>query len=483
MKRLLLQLFAISSFVLLASSAYGGSRPRYGGTVHILLHDRVISIDPLSDEDRPAARDRMAALAFENLTAIDAQGHLRPELAVSWHADQAKRAWQFRLRLANFHDGTVLTAADVAASLAKSNPAWKYSAVDRQTVSIETPYAVQQMPELLALPRYAIVKRQADGNNAPILIGTGSYKLNQWQAGEHAQFTANEDYWGGRPFADAIEFQMGASLRDQLMDRQLGSFAATELSVDQIRNVEQNNQTVTLSRPADLLALVFVQPDSGGRPGRKPVDARVRQALGLTINRAAISNVIFQRRATPASGLLPQWLTGYEFMFGGATDINRAKELRADAAAFVVISPIALAYDFADPLARLAAERIAVDAREAGIVVQPYAESHLYSRAARGSMNADAVLLRVPLQSLDSSVALTARIDDLGIAQENTGAILGATRPEDLLEIERKLLESNRVLPVAHVPQVLWLNTTAHNWQQELDGAWNLDQLWMEGAR
>jgi ABC-type transport system substrate-binding protein len=484
MKRLLLQLFAISSLLLLATGTYGGSRPRYGGTVRILLHDRVLSIDPLSDEDRPAARDRMAALAFENLTQVDAQGRLRPGLAVSWHADQAKRAWQFRLRLANFHDGTVLTAADVAASLAKSNPAWKYSAVDRQTVSIETPSPVQQMLELLALPRYAIVKRQADsGSNGTILIGTGSYKLNQWQAGEHAQFTANEDYWGGRPFADAIEFQMGATLRDQLMDRQLGSFAATELSVDQIRNVEQNNQTVTLSRPADLLALVFLQPDSGGRPGKKPVDARVRQALGLAINRAAISNVIFQRKATPASGLLPQWLTGYEFMLSGAQDLNRAKELRADAAAFVVISPIALAYDFADPLARLAAERIAVDAREAGIVVQPYGESHLYSKAARGSMNADAVLLRVPLESLDPSVALAARMDDLAIPNESAAAILGASRPEDLLEIERKLLETNRVLPVAHVPQVLWLNSMAHNWQQEMNGTWNLDQLWMEGAR
>jgi len=157
--------------------------------------------------------------------------------------------------------------------------------------------------------------------------------------------------------------------------------------------------------------------------------------------------------------------------------------LRADAAAYVVISPISLAYDFADPLARLAAERIAVDAREAGITVQPYAESHINSKAARASMNADAVLLRVPLHSLDPSVALAARLDDLGLPLESVPAILGATRPEDLLEIERKLLESNRVLPVAHVPQVLWLNSTAHNWQQELNGAWDLDQLWMEGAR
>jgi ABC-type transport system substrate-binding protein len=209
----------------------------------------------------------------------------------------------------------------------------------------------------------------------------------------------------------------------------------------------------------------------------------VRQALGLTLNRAAISNVIFQRKATPAFGLLPQWLTGYEFIFNGASDINRAKELRADAAAFVVISPIALAYDFADPLARLAAERIAVDAREAGIIVQPYAESHLYSKAARTSINADAVLLRVPLQSLDPSIALATRAEDLGLSPETAPAILGATRPEDLLEIEHKLLETNRVLPVAHVPQVLWLNSTAHNWQQGLNGAWDLDQLWVEGAR
>jgi hypothetical protein len=170
-------------------------------------------------------------------------------------------------------------------------------------------------------------------------------------------------------------------------------------------------------------------------------------------------------------------------MYSNATDINRAKELRADAAAFVVINPIALAYDFADPLAKLAAERIAVDAREAGIVVQPYAESHIYSKAARGSMNADAVLLRVQLQSLDPSVALAARSDDLGLPQENTPAILGATRPEDLLEIERKLLESNRVLPIAHIPQVLWLNSITHNWQQLLNGGWDLNQLWVEGAR
>jgi peptide/nickel transport system substrate-binding protein len=482
MRRLLLQLFAISSVALAAAGGYASSRPRYGGTVRILLHDRVMSIDPTDDEDHPATRDRLAALAFETLTEVDAQGRLRPGLAVTWHADQAKRVWQFRLRLANFHDGTVLTAADVAASLAKSNSAWKYSAPDRQTVVVDSPSPVQHMAEMLALPRYAIVKRQME-NNAAVLIGTGAYKLAQWQAGEHAVFAANEDYWGGRPFADAIEFQMGASLREQLMDRQLGQYAATELSVDQIRAIEQNNQTVNLSRPADLLAIMFPQSDCSGRPSRKAVDARVREALGLAINRAAISNVLLQRRGISAAGLLPQWLTGYEFMVGGATNLDRARELRADAAAFVVITPITLAYDFSDPVAKLVAERIAVDAREAGIVVQPYGESHINSKTARSSINADALLLRVPLQSVDPQTALAARFDDLGLLPTMAPPVLAATRSEDILVAEQGILATHCVLPVAHVPQVLWLNNTAHNWQQRVNGQWDLDQLWVEGAR
>jgi len=56
------------------------------------------------------------------------------------------------------------------------------------------------------------------------------------------------------------------------------------------------------------------------------------------------------------------------------------RELRADAAAFVVINPIALAYDSSDPLAKLVAEKIAVDASAVGIIVHPYGELHINSK-------------------------------------------------------------------------------------------------------
>jgi ABC-type transport system substrate-binding protein len=276
---------------------------------------------------------------------------------------------------------------------------------------------------------------------------------------------------------------MGATLRDQLLQRQLSPATAAELGLDQLRALEGSNQNIALSPPSDLMVLLFLQPDSGGKPGRKPVDPRVREALSKAINRPAISNVILQRHGLPASGLLPQWLTGYEFLFPGGTDLNRARELRAEAAGLIIISPIALAYDFSDPVAKLAAERVAVDAREAGLTVQPYGESHINSRNARASINADAVLLRIPLASLEPSVALASLAEDLGLPLEVGVAALGAARPEDLFEAESKALADFRVIPVSHSSQALWLGNGVHNWVQMPSGVWDLDQLWVEGAR
>ena len=472
---------AASLLIALCAVAGASSRPRYGGTVRILLHERFNSLDPLGDDDHPAARDRVCSLLFDTLTQMDAQGRAHPRLAASWRSESGNRVWYFNLRLANFQDGSVVTAPDVVASLTYRNEGWRVTPVDQQTVRIEVPSAIPHMPELLALSRFSIIKRNSDNS----LVGSGPYRLNAWQPGERVVLSANDDYWGGRPYPDSIEFQLGASLRDQLLERQLGQYSAADLAVDQIRPLEQSNQNVQISRPSDLLVLLFLQPDvstSGARAGRKPVDPRVREALSDAINRNAINNVILQKRGTPASGILPQWLTGYEFLFPGGTNLDRAKELRSEAAGLVIIHPIALAYDFSDPVAKLVAERIAVDAREAGIVVQPYGEPHVANKSARPAMNADALLLRLPLESVQPAVALAAALDDMGLA-DPTAAPLNAGRLEDVFELENKTLADFRVIPIAHVSEAVWLNNNVHNWVQKPAGDWNLDQLWTEGGR
>lgn len=469
----LLWLLLIAHFAFRAT-ARASTRPHYGSTAHILIQHKISSLDPLVETDYPGDRDKLSPLLFETLTEIDSQGRLRPHLASSWQAEAGQRGWQFQLRLASFQDGTAVTSSVVVASLKTIAPEWKFAINNRQTFTIETPVPSPHLPELLSLQKFAVIKRLSDAT----LVGTGPYKLSQWQPGEHAWFAANDDYWGGRPYPDAIEIQMGASMREHLLERNLGHDHAAVLGIDQVRTLEQTSQNLQISRPAELLVILFLQSDQGARTGRKAIDPRIRQAVAGSINRAAISNVLLQRKAAPAASLLPQWLTGYEFIFTDKPDIEQARRLRTQAG---TAPPISLAYDFSDSVSRMVAERIAVDAREAGIAVQPVGDAHINTKTGRRASAADAVLLRLPLRALDPSAALDAIADDLDLPPEMLAAIVSAGRPDELLAAERKALEDFRLIPVAHLSQALWLNNTTHNWQQLPNGDWKLDQLWVEG--
>ena len=466
----------VAVLLILTAQGLATTLPRYGGSVRVLVQHKIMSLDPLADSDYPSDRDKLDGFVFETLTEIDFQGHLRPKLATSWESDSSRRIWQFQLRGAVFHDGAIVSSAAAVASLRAAAPGWRITTTGRQSFSIETPTPMPHLPEALSLPRFSIVKRQADNT----LLGSGPFRVSEWQPGERALLTANEDHWGGRPFADSVEIIMGTSLREHLMERNLGPDHAAEISLDQARGLENSPQNLNFSRPAELLAIVFLQADrSAGAPAsaRKPVDIRLREALSLAINRAAISNVLLQRKASPAGSLLPQWLTGYAFLFSTSADPAQARKLRNEANSS---GPVSLAYDFSDAGARIVAERIAVDAREAGIVVQPYGEAHVNSQTGRRTLNADAVLLRVPLRSLDASAALAGMAVDLDLDAENTAAILRAGPPDEAYDAERKALEGFRILPIAHVSQALWLNRNVHNWRQLADGGWSTGYLWVE---
>src|SRR5258708_32687553 len=95
MKRSLLPLVAISSLLLGAVAAHASSRPRYGGTVRVLLRHKVTSLDPLQESADTADRDRIGNLLFECLTEIDDQGRTLPRLATSWRAQARRPRWRF----------------------------------------------------------------------------------------------------------------------------------------------------------------------------------------------------------------------------------------------------------------------------------------------------------------------------------------------------------------------------------------------------
>src|SRR5206468_7433467 len=100
-------------------------------------------------------------LIFESLVAPDADGGLRPALAVSWEHDDRNIRWRFRLRPAvRLHDGSVLQPPQVAAVLGAQEGAWKVGS-SGDAIVIETDRPHPELPWELGAPRFAIVARSA----------------------------------------------------------------------------------------------------------------------------------------------------------------------------------------------------------------------------------------------------------------------------------------------------------------------------------
>jgi peptide/nickel transport system substrate-binding protein len=198
MKRPLLLLFAISSLCLLNTQEVGaGTRPRYGGTARVQVKETLTSLDLLLTKPNTSLRQQLAMLVFEGLSQVDEHGAAQPALAESWSADPQHRIWQFHLRRGvSFHDGSPLSAAIVVSLLSNTKADWKVTTPNSETVVIETESPSPHLPEILPLPQYSIYVRTSDG----ALIGTGPFKLGEFQPNKRLLLNANDEYWNGRPY-------------------------------------------------------------------------------------------------------------------------------------------------------------------------------------------------------------------------------------------------------------------------------------------
>jgi hypothetical protein len=177
--------------------------------------------------------------------------------------------------------------------------------------------------------------------------------------------------------------------------------------------------------------------------GRVP--EAVRKALALSIDRTAIHNVLLQKEGEITGALLPRWLSGYTFLFAFERNIAKAKQLTP--------APVSLVfgYDRQDTVIRPIAERIAVNASEAGITLRT------------ATTTADVKLVRLPVTTGDPWLSLA-----------DLAALFKMPAPgplADPYEFERKLLEDTGVIPLFHVPQVWILQSRVKNWPH-LDDAW-----------
>src|SRR5208283_570404 len=105
---------------------HADTRPRYGGTLRVAMRSAPTSLDPAdAGMSGSLAGSNLSSLIFDTLVTLDDRGRPQPALATSWQPESSGQRWQFKLRGVTFHDGTALTADQVAASLRVANPRWK----------------------------------------------------------------------------------------------------------------------------------------------------------------------------------------------------------------------------------------------------------------------------------------------------------------------------------------------------------------------
>ena len=264
-------------------------------------HRLVIALPIGPDSLVPNASEEEFARAvlenvYEPLVEIDSNLSLRPCLAESWH-NPDDLTWIFHLRDAvRLHDGRLLDARMVAASLEKaraiSEPEGELSRVAEITAADARTLRFRTRAPFAALPsRLSSVLVSADplrpGERA---VGTGPYRLQSWTPGASTVLEAFPAYRLGRPPIDVVEFQVVPDARERIRRLREGRVhLIVDVSPEEMAGLVSapGIRTVSYGGLRALFLVMDCARESNPRvsgPTNPFRDARVRRALALAID-------------------------------------------------------------------------------------------------------------------------------------------------------------------------------------------------------
>ena len=487
--------------LLFAEGACGATRPQYGGVLRVAVRAPAITLNPRrwkAGSADFATNQRLAELVFDRLVALDNYGRFQPQLATQWSHDGAAKRWQFTLRQGvRFSDGTLCGPFDVVAALQPMLPNGVQISAMANGVVIQSASAMGDLLEILSSGPLFIYRYDEKVG----LVGTGSFVLetdstklqppseknsSDGAAGpsERLRFRCNELSWSGRPFVDAVDVTLGVQPLRALLDLQLGKADLAELSEDTARRAQQSNVKVWASAPLTLYAVKFAAH------AKSESERTLREALAWSLDCNAMARVLLQKQAEPAWSFLPQWMSGYAFLFDLMDDreavdmknhLERAKELRArlPASAVGAAQPLRVGLDANNELAKLIGERVVVNARAAGLMLQVTLRGSARpggdGAAAKTESEAQLVAWRYgslsPREDLETvAVAWRWKIPEGGVPAD----------AEARYAWEKQMMDERDILPLVAVPDFVALDARVRNWAPSPWGEWRLADVWLD---
>jgi peptide/nickel transport system substrate-binding protein len=313
-----------------------------GGTMKIAAQ-KPVSVDPVAMQDLGGYG--IVAQVFEFLVTLGEKGAIAPGLAESWTPNTDGSVWTFKLRQnVKWHDGTPFTSKDVAATmdrLVEGGNSGLKGVIEKGAVDTSDPNtAVFNLASPNGNLPYLVSVFNAQTVITPVNYplgttldknsnGTGPWKLASYDPSTGAKFTANADWWGGKPALDGTEFQFFEDLGTMVTAMQGNSVdAIVQFSVIGGQALLTSPDFNVLQVQASTHRQIWMRCDKGQFAKKE-----VRQALAYTFNREQMVQTLFDGKGEvandyPVAPFMPMYAEGVPQR---QRDVAKAKQLLSQA--------------------------------------------------------------------------------------------------------------------------------------------------------
>ncbi len=334
---------AIAAALLMLAGCGGGSTSEGGQRFTRGIGADPKSIDPHRVEGS-WANDVIGDM-FIGLFTEDAKSLPVPGVAESWELSEDQRTWTFKLKQTKWSDGEPLTAHDFVYGFRRLfDPAAKtagaaydsvqygilngqavatgslpveevgVTAIDDYTLEIKLEYPMPYLPGLLKhytaypIPKHAIDKFGANWTRPENLVVNGPYKLAEWRTGDFLRSVKNPMFDG----VDDICFDEVVYLPVDDHSVMVRRAMAGEIDMNNSfpsGQLEKTTQDLPgWPRLAPMMATTFIVANTRREPF---TDARVREAISLSVDREHITENILKSGQLPAYSFVPPSIANY----------------------------------------------------------------------------------------------------------------------------------------------------------------------------
>jgi peptide/nickel transport system substrate-binding protein/oligopeptide transport system substrate-binding protein len=293
------------------------------------------TLDPALIVDVSGAE--IAAKLFNGLVQYDRELSIQPDIAERWIIADDGNQYTFFLRPGVlFHNGREVTAHDFKYSFERVlNPAtqsprtWVLDRIsgaqeymngasqDVAGIQVRDPYTLvirlnepfSPFLSLLSLTNAYVVPREEVNRWGPDfsfhVMGTGPYRLEDWQHGSSVRLAANAHYFKGTPRLTGVVYRIIPEPLTTMVEFEIGNLDVIRIPASEYGRYVIHPEWRNYIVPQPSLNTYYLGFNCQKTPFS---DRRLRQAVAYAVDREKIRTTLFESRGVLAEGPIPPLL-------------------------------------------------------------------------------------------------------------------------------------------------------------------------------